>query len=465
MRAALLGLICLASCAAEPFALHPENPHYFLFRGRPTVLVTSGEHYGAVLNLDFDFVKYLDTLQADGLNHTRLWAGTYHEVPGSFGITENTLAPPPDRFICPWAQSGGKFDLGRWDPAYFGRLREFLAEASTRGIVVELNLWCPNYTSDGKDLLWKASPLHVANNVNGVGHCPGNEVYALKHSDLTEVQDRTTRKLVEEVNPFDNLYFEICNEPYFEGVTIEWQRHIAQVIVEAERTLPKKHLISQNIANGSAKVTHPNPAVSIFNFHYCVPPDTVALNWDLGRPLGENETGFRGRDDILYRTEGWDFILAGGALYNNLDYSFTVKAPDGTFLGYTSPGGGNPEFRRQMRILKEFIHSFDFIHMKPDRGVIRGGIPGTFQAWSLVEPGKQYALYLHPTLGKGRPPPPQESKVELLLDLPEGSYLAEWVNPKKGTVDRRESFDHAGGARTLASPVFSEDVALRVVGR
>src|SRR5687768_11134670 len=51
----------------KPLALHPENPHYFLFRGKPTVIVTSAEHYGAVLNLDFDYVKYLDELAAHGL--------------------------------------------------------------------------------------------------------------------------------------------------------------------------------------------------------------------------------------------------------------------------------------------------------------------------------------------------------------------------------------------------------------
>lgn len=27
-----------------PISLHPDNPHYFLFRGKPTVLITSGEH-------------------------------------------------------------------------------------------------------------------------------------------------------------------------------------------------------------------------------------------------------------------------------------------------------------------------------------------------------------------------------------------------------------------------------------
>src|SRR4051812_37164474 len=44
----------------KPISLHPENGHYFSFRGRPTVLITSGEHYGAVLNADFDYVPYLD---------------------------------------------------------------------------------------------------------------------------------------------------------------------------------------------------------------------------------------------------------------------------------------------------------------------------------------------------------------------------------------------------------------------
>ena len=116
-------LLLVAAAASAPLALHPENPRYFLFRGKPTVLVTSGEHYGAVLNLDFDFVRYLDALAGDGLNHTRLFSGTYREVPASFGITDNTLAPKPGRYVAPWARStqpgdfdgGMKFDLSRWD--------------------------------------------------------------------------------------------------------------------------------------------------------------------------------------------------------------------------------------------------------------------------------------------------------------------------------------------------------------
>jgi hypothetical protein len=141
-----------------PLALHPENGHYFLFRGKPTVLVTSGEHYGAVLNLDFDYKKYLDTLASDGLNNTRTFSGAYVEPQGAFNIARNTLAPSEGRFICPWARSdepdyaggGAKFDLSRWDEAYFRRLRDFLSYSSQRGVVVEMNLFCPMYgTSSG----------------------------------------------------------------------------------------------------------------------------------------------------------------------------------------------------------------------------------------------------------------------------------------------------------------------------
>src|SRR5262249_43531244 len=89
--------------AHHPLAVHPKNPRYFLFRDKPTILITSGEHYGAILNADFDYVRYLDELHAHGLNNTRTFVGSYREIPGSFGIGDNTLAPRPNRFFCPWA--------------------------------------------------------------------------------------------------------------------------------------------------------------------------------------------------------------------------------------------------------------------------------------------------------------------------------------------------------------------------
>ncbi|MEO8353635.1 MAG: hypothetical protein ABI680_18055, partial [Chthoniobacteraceae bacterium] len=97
--ASLFAILSLATAGAEPLALHPDNPHYFIFNDRPTVLVTSAEHYGAVLNLDFDYAKYLETLAGDGLNLTRTFTGAYVEPEGAFKIAQNTLAPEPERSV------------------------------------------------------------------------------------------------------------------------------------------------------------------------------------------------------------------------------------------------------------------------------------------------------------------------------------------------------------------------------
>jgi hypothetical protein len=60
------------------------------------------------------------------------------------------------------------------------------------------------------------------------------------------------------------------------------------------------------VANGSARIDKPNPHVRL-QFHYATPPTTVGLNYGLNRPIGDDETGFRGTEDRPYRTEAWDF--------------------------------------------------------------------------------------------------------------------------------------------------------------
>ena len=84
------------SAAAEPIGLHPGNPRYFQWRGRPAVLMASGEHYGAVVTPDFDYRKFLATVQAAGLNRTRLFLGDYVEGPGSFASGHDDAESWPD---------------------------------------------------------------------------------------------------------------------------------------------------------------------------------------------------------------------------------------------------------------------------------------------------------------------------------------------------------------------------------
>jgi hypothetical protein len=412
-RIVIISAICLTSLIHQSvsgqntkenvLALHPENPHYFIFRGRPQILITSAEHYGAVINLDFDYIKYLNTLARDGMNHTRIFSGAvYVEPQGAFNIIHNTLAPAPGWYLAPWARSetpgyrggGNKFDLSRWDENYFARLRSFMTEASRRGIIVEVNLFCPQYS----EAQWQVSPFNPVNNINSTGPPDRLHVCTLdKNAGGLVYQEKFVRRLVSELNRFDNFYYEITNEPWADNIPMPWQNHIADIIAESEKTLPVKHLISLNISNYAEKVEQLHPAVSILNFHYATPPDTVVMNYSLNKLIGDNETGFRGNDDAPYRMEGWDFIIAGGGLYNNLDYSFTTETEDGTTVAKApTPGGGSPSLRKQLRILRNFIYGFDFLKMKPDNSIIRGGIPESHSARALVDPGRSYALYIRP---------------------------------------------------------------------
>ena len=459
----LFSAVALVHGASKPIALHPDNPRYFLWRGKPTVLITSGEHYGAVLNMDFDYRKYIDTLAKDKLNNTRVWAGAYAETGGNFNIADNTLNPASGRFICPWARSdqpgyadgGNKFDLSRWDPAYFKRLKDFVSYAAKKGVVVELNLFCPMY----EESMWNVCPMNAKNNVNGLGAIGRHDPLTLdKSGGLLAVQEAMVRKIAEELRGFDNVYFEIINEPYAVKPPIpdDWQRRMTDVLAEAMKLWKQPFLISWNIANKSAKVTNPHPAVSIFNFHYAAPPETVPMNWHLNKVIGDNETGFRGTNDTPYRTEAWDFLIAGGGLFNHLDYSFTVGREDGTFVyPAKQPGGGNPGLRRQFRILRDFLREFDFVRMQPDDSII-AGVPAGGTGRALVEPGKACAIYLRKTK-------PTTWTEMLQLELAAGHWRAEWIDPLTGQKMNSESYKHPGGVCFLKVPRFADDLALRLV--
>ncbi|MEP0844643.1 MAG: hypothetical protein HRF43_18235, partial [Phycisphaerae bacterium] len=146
------------------------------------------------------------------------------------------------------------------------------------------------------------------------------------------------------------------------------------------------------------------------------------------------------------------------------DYSFTPAHPAGTLREYKSPGGGSPELRRQLGILKEFMDGFEFVRMRPRNDLVRGGQVAAELGGSggeartarasvrvLAEEGRAYAVYV---LGGTR--------AELALELPAGTYRAEWLNTRTGRIDKAEDFTHQGGARSLASPPYTQDIALRV---
>jgi hypothetical protein len=295
--------------------------------------------------------------------------------------------------------------------------------------------------------------MNAVNNINGIGSMASKSVYTLdKGAALLSVQKELVQKIVRELKAYKNLIYEICNEPYFGGVTLEWQYYIADIIKETEKDFKNPHLISQNIANNTQQIKDPHAAVSVFNFHYATPPVAVAENYHLNRVIGDNETGFKGNADETYRMQGWLFILAGGALYNNLDYSFTSENEDGTYqYPATQPGGGSTALRQQLSFLKQFINGFEFVKMKPDLSSIKEKFGKDAQVQALAEPGRQYGVYIY-----------GEKKADLELDLPAGSYKIEWTNTITGLKDKAKMLKHAGGQVKLLVPNYNKDIALSV---
>lgn len=466
----LLAALLFSGCggsedAFKPLGLHPQNPHYFIFRGKPSILIGSTEHYGAVINLDFDYVAYLDELAASGLNVTRTFSGIYVEPAGAFNIEGNTLAPAFGRFISPWARSnengyangGNKFDLSAWDQSYFDRLKNFITEAGKRNIVVELDLFSNFYDT----VQWKLSPLFYANNINNVVKVKDHkEVLSLKHPELLEIQEKMVSKIVGELKDFDNLYYEICNEPYFGDTTALrlWEAHMTGIVADAEKDFPDKHLISNNIANHHRAVGEPREGVSVYNFHYARPPVTVGMNYQLQKPIGDNETGFDGIHDATYRMEAWNFILAGGALFNHLDYSFTVGHEDGTFVFREGqPGGGGKNLRNQFRILSEVMETMDFISMKPvDSEFVRLKGEDNKSIQGLTEEGKVTVLYF-----SGRDT--LFARTEIDVNLQPGSYSIRWIDTRTGGETVNDLEGHTGGRAVITSPDYIQDIALKIV--
>jgi hypothetical protein len=481
IRNALAATVLVSIAMAEPITLDPKNPHYFLFRGKTTALVTSGEHYGAVLNADFDYRRYLAALERDKLNYTRIFGGAYVEVPSkSFGILRNDLAPAPGHYAAPWVRSqtggyaggGNKFDLRRWDAKFFERLHDFLSEAAKRRIIVELTLFSSYYD----EAQWNISPLNASNNVNGTDAIDWTKVQTLTNGNILRHQEQFTRKLVREANRFDNVVFEIQNEPWSDRPTlvdlvnpylqlpgrdrypnsvdladelsIAWQAQVAEWIGSEEAALPNKHLIAQNYCNFRFPVAKLLAGVSIVNFHYAY-ADAVLLNYGLSKAIAYDETGFLGRDDTVYARQAWNFMLSGGSTFNNLDYSFTVGHEDGTDAEPNGPGGGSPELRRRLRILSEFLAMLPLADLGPDLHTVKHA--ASVGAHVLSDPGHVYAMYLD-----GRGP------TNVILDLPKGDYSSEWMNIGTGGIEKAEKFHHAGGDKTVSTPNFENGIALRL---
>jgi hypothetical protein len=490
-RVVAVVLLAVTSIGAGPVTVSTTNPHYFARDGRLLILVTSDHHYGAVIDRDFDFARYLDALTASGMNLTRIYPGAMFEKPDKY-IAGNPLGPLPGRQILPWARSATaganpalaapgqtsmKFDLDRWNPEYFARLKAFVALADRKGIVVEVALFNGMYADS-----WPLMPMYHGNNVQGVGGYEAAECGLFttddpRNQDVMRYQRAYVAKIATELNEFDNVIFDISDEPLLQGnpdggmttlaesAVVPWLEAMRDAFLGADGALPKKHLLGQTVQSLS-------PDLSAETWCEWLPteyvrPAQAALEKDYAarKPIVDVESDYYGfglvkpytPDDV--RVEGWWFLLGGGAGVINLNGEY--------HRGQESGGADTRELiLPQRRVLKDFMSGLDLASMVRFDGV-KDVPPGAITS-ALARAGEQYAVYLAHATGDGQwgahfVATPGSFKDTLALQaVPPGRYLLEWIDPRTGTVIASDTVVGVGRDLAVQTPAYTIDVALRL---
>lgn len=207
-----------------------ENANYFK-DANGTVLTLNGSQTwntlqdwgtnGSVRPTDFDgFVKFL---VSHGHNFTLLW---YTELPKFCNFPSTASAPPV--FVVtphPWPRTGpgkasdggAKFDLAKFDPAYFDRLRARTQALGKAGIYAGIYLftgeWLNIFRCPGDGF-----PFTGTNNINGIddGYTSGPKgieaVTMTAPNAITRIQDAYVEKVVDTLNDLPNVLWIVSEE-------------------------------------------------------------------------------------------------------------------------------------------------------------------------------------------------------------------------------------------------------------
>ncbi len=493
-----------------PIDLHPDNPRYFLYKERPLVLITATEHYGAVINRNFDYVAYLDDAAEKRQTLSRCFL-LFRELQVFDPATQvkpinphSPCKPLPGEYVSPWLRSGPgfatdgypKFDLDRWNPEYFERLHGFLTAAQERDVIIELTLFSSTYS----DAVWGLNPLNIQNNINGEGDIPWQDYISGRDRALTARQMAYVSKVVEEVNSYDCFYFEVCNEPFTTraGMLPEtefatqaevdgWQEAVRDQIRATEAGLPKKHLIFQvpveNWRTDTAlEQILGEESVDAVNLHdyqqltykgSILAPLSRFMQRDLrlariqqvwttvhetGKPFvfDEDNAATSSLDEeswIVHRKRAWATVCSGGH-YNMIDFSVQAGGQE------AGTPASQAMIRSWMKNLSAFIHGVDFVQMGPDPD-FASGTPGNTIAIALARPGRAYVVYVADQREVDDPSLGQPCQGRLAFTLPAGSYSARLFSPQEGKYTG-EAQGLADGETGIDLGPFSHDIVVHI---
>lgn len=401
--------LCMATPAGAYLRLHPDNPRYFLeTRTGEAVVIAS---YGNLVptRKGFDNEAELRAMRAHGARYARVW----HFLPweGDLAVWPWRRGDVPGAYM--GGHGGNRFDMERWNPDYWARMRRTLAAADAAGIYAEILLFDRCGMSPGGDRRWAANPWASDNNANGLETPPSSadgvpEFYQFaSRPRLRRQQERYVRKMIAETASLPNVIYEVENE-HTGDASPEFGRHYARFVkaVLAERDPREPRLVSYSSIGPDLEAFYAVRAVDVVNRHFGgeAERDPDALNayleprWRLGKAINVDEFANGVRSNDLLRAMCWTILTSGG------NFHVEDAAPSARPLDVVR---GIARFLRESR--------WRFVRSAPDRSLVASG-----GGYCMARPGEEYVAYF-----------PRGGEVALRLRAGR-RYRAAWWDPRAG---------------------------------
>jgi hypothetical protein len=435
---------------------HPTNPRYFTDDSGDVIYLTGSHMWNNLVDMarddppqPFDFNGYLDFLQRYGHNFIRLWA--WDSVTWNTQANGSVLGKDFIHNVAPqpWARTGPgnaldgkpKFDLTKFNPDYFQRLRERVASAGERRIYVSVmlfegwGLYHANRRSQASvGWAWRSHPFHPDNNINSIGADLAGEdnrpkVHSLTNPEATAIQEAYIKKVVDTVNHLDNVLYEVINE----GGDKDWDWWVVNTIHNYEQTKPTQHPVG---ITGHGAERLPSMLAS--------PADWVSP----GRADGyaEDPPAWNGEKVSLLDT---DHVWGVGGNHAWVWKSFVhghnplfMDPYDGEVLGKHF----DPKFellRLNLGYTMRYAKKMNLAEMIPHNDLAS-------TQYCLANPGKEYLIYL-----------PDGGEVAVDLSATSGTFAVEWFNPETGEAISSEAIS-GGEIKKLVTP-FDSDAVLYIL--
>ena len=419
--------------AKGPLRVHPENPRYFTDGSGKAIFLTGAHTWANFQDIGlapiprFDWPAYMNMMVKHNHNFMRFW----HWLQAAYAPwTEDKMLVDPLPYLRtgPGTAKDGapKFDLTKFNPAYFDRMHSRIADARDHGIYAAVQLF--QSFSEKKERVpcdpWVAHPYNGANNVNHFdAEKPGTGTVDLARSDVREVQSKYLQKIIDTVPDLDNVLYEVINE----GGNKDWDWWVVDFMHKHESEKGKVHpvgLTGWNAETVDEMRGSPAEWISIGTdagqFWKTDPPawdgkrvsvcDTDHLWGHGGTPSWAWKCFVRGHNTLLM--DSWDPIP--GRACGQVNWATRPGYPTRD-LNRRDDWTWEP-VRKAIGNTRTLAKRINLATMVPHNELAT-------TKYCLANPGAEYVMYV-----------PEGDEVTVDLSSAPGTFAVEWMKPVEGTV-------------------------------